>query len=204
MFAHVRFCDRVSTISKEVSAALDFTRKDNLKSIKTKNTLNIALLTLLGKYSFEKITVRDICEEALISRAAFYAHFGDKYDFLTYWLTSLTKKDTNQNWTYEQAAAGINKIIAEYKRPIRNLVCDARKETLDVLFAFLLTTLSSSNISQKEDARSIVASNFYAGGMLFYLLWQVEHKFPKDVIPVNEHLYEIVGYFQTFLDERNY
>jgi len=46
-----------------------------------------AVLKLLNRRNFEKITVNDICEEALVSRATFYAHFNDKYDLFKYWNT---------------------------------------------------------------------------------------------------------------------
>ena len=164
----------------------------------------MSLLNLLRKYSFEKITVGNICEEALISRTAFYAHFTDKYDFLKYWLISLIMKDVNQDLTYSQISEVINKIINEHKKPIRNLFCDARKETMDVLFDLILTTLDCSIINEKDDAKKNVVSNFYAGGMLFYFLWHVEHKFPQDIMLMNEHLHEVIKYFQTFLPEGDY
>ena len=195
-----RICVHIAE-TDEARIMLKPIEKDNLKSIKTKNVLNTAILTLLEKYSFEKITVRDICEEALISRATFYAHFVDKYDFLKYCLMELVTKHTGQEQTYEQIAKVINNIIDEHKKAIRNLVRDARKETLDVLFEEILTTLDFPGEDKKDDERNIVVSNFYAGGMLFYLLWQVEHKFPQDIMPMNESLYEITRYFQTFLDK---
>jgi len=186
--------------AKEVKIILTSTEKDDLKSKKTKNALNTSLLSLLGKYSFEKISVRNICEEALISRAAFYAHFTDKYDFLQYWLMNLVKKCPNQDQMDIHTSEVINKVVNEHKKTIRNLVLDARKETMDVLFDVILTTLNFDMTNEKIDAKSIVISNFYAGGILFYLLWQVEHRFPQDITPVNEYLCTIMKYFQTFLD----
>ena len=170
---------------------------DNLKTIKTKIALNEAFQRLLEKQSFEKIAVRNICEEAMISRTTFYAHFTDKYDFLRQWLPS----DAGQLYTYTKTSAVLNKMIDENKKIIRNLLLDVRKETLEVLSEVILTTLTFSVNDAENTEKNIVISNFYAGGMLFYLLWQVEHKFPEDLAPVNEYLYEIMQCFQTLLDK---
>ena len=174
---------------------------DNLKTIKTKIALSEALRNLLERQSFEKIAVRNICEEALISRTTFYAHFSDKYDFLNYWLTSLLPGDAGQPYTYAKASTVLNKLILENKKVIRNLMLDARKETLTVLSDVILATLVFSADGGKDDSKNIVVSNFYAGGILFYFLWQVEHKFPEELAPVNEHLYEIIQCFQTLLNK---
>ena len=39
-----------------------------------------AMVSLLKKKSFEKITVQDILDETPVTRATFYAHYHDKYD----------------------------------------------------------------------------------------------------------------------------
>ncbi len=49
-----------------------------------KQSLANALMALLEKTSFEKITVGDLCAAASMSRKNFYYHFRDKYDLLTW------------------------------------------------------------------------------------------------------------------------
>lgn len=49
---------------------------------KTRRMLAAALVRLLEKKNFTRVTVQDICTEALVSRSAFYQHFSDKYDLL--------------------------------------------------------------------------------------------------------------------------
>lgn len=57
-------------------------KKTDLRVIKTKKMLYQALISLLTKKSFDKIKITDICQEALINRSTFYAHYDDKYDLL--------------------------------------------------------------------------------------------------------------------------
>lgn len=47
---------------------------------KTKRSLKDALLRLLSKKPFEKITVTELCENANTSRITFYTYYSDKYD----------------------------------------------------------------------------------------------------------------------------
>ena len=48
--------------------------------IRTDKAILQAMVSLLKKKSFEKITVQDILEETPVTRATFYAHYRDKYE----------------------------------------------------------------------------------------------------------------------------
>lgn len=49
---------------------------------RTEKSIITAMVSLLQKKPFEKITVGDICDEALINHSTFYRHFNDKYALL--------------------------------------------------------------------------------------------------------------------------
>ncbi|MDR0357016.1 MAG: TetR/AcrR family transcriptional regulator [Clostridiales Family XIII bacterium] len=48
----------------------------------TKNALKESLIALLGKKSIDRISIKEICEEADINRSTFYKHYADQYDLL--------------------------------------------------------------------------------------------------------------------------
>ncbi|EJE97558.1 TetR/AcrR family transcriptional regulator [Liquorilactobacillus mali] len=52
----------------------------DLRYQKTKTAILRAIEKLLQNKDFEKISIKDICEEAQVSRSAFYLHYTDKYD----------------------------------------------------------------------------------------------------------------------------
>ncbi len=52
--------------------------------IRTRRDLVASMCTLMREKSFNKISVQDIAEEAIINRATFYAHFEDKFALLEY------------------------------------------------------------------------------------------------------------------------
>ena len=176
----------------------------DLKSIKTENALNAAMFTLLEKRSFEKITVIDICEKALVSRATFYAHFADKYDLLQKWISELIPPQiANNSWAYGQFVEFIDKLMRGNEKIFRNLIRDASKETMGILFDVMRATLNFDTNTEKTDAESIACSTFYAGGMLHYFLHKIENKFPADIqsSDMNKYLYKIIRHLKTFETE---
>lgn len=54
----------------------------NRRRTKTKKVLESALIKLMVERGFEKISVKDLTEEADINRGTFYLHYKDKYDLL--------------------------------------------------------------------------------------------------------------------------
>ena len=53
---------------------------DNPQFKRTDKAIVLALIALLKRKPFEKITVQDILEETPVTRATFYAHYRDKYE----------------------------------------------------------------------------------------------------------------------------
>lgn len=58
-------------------------RPTDLRVLRTRRAIEQALCTLLGRTRIEKITIADICAEALVTRGTFYRHYHDKYEVAT-------------------------------------------------------------------------------------------------------------------------
>lgn len=173
--------------------------KDDLRITKTEKALNIAMFSLLKTRRFGKITVSDICEEALISRATFYAHYTDKYDILKNWLTCLKPMNINSDDPYEEIEKTVNLFIYKNESVIKNLYCDANDETLGILFDSFLSAFDfmiGKKDTTKTNPKHIVLTNFFAGGMLHYFIWQVKNNFPSDVPLMNMYLHEVIKNFK--------
>lgn len=54
----------------------------NTQFVRTDKAIQSALVALLSRKPFEKITVQDILEETPVSRATFYKHYHDKYEIV--------------------------------------------------------------------------------------------------------------------------
>jgi len=173
----------------------DNNNKQDLRIIKTRKAITDAMSKLLETQNFKHITVSDLCEEALVSRATFYVHFEDKYALLQYWLTELKLKVIIEDNTYEQLEASINNLVQNNKNVIKNLVYEANSEVLDVLHEYIISFLDISSKKNEQgivSPKHVVLSSFFAGGMVNYILWQVKNKFPADTTPMNIYLFEII------------
>lgn len=56
--------------------------KTDLRILRTKRAIRDAFFKLVEEKGFDHITVKDITDEAMISRNTFYLHYSDKFDLL--------------------------------------------------------------------------------------------------------------------------
>lgn len=56
--------------------------KDNLRVRRTQKLLREALIELIEERGFEALTIGELAERAIVSRAAFYRNYQDKYDLV--------------------------------------------------------------------------------------------------------------------------
>ena len=63
--------------------------KEDLRIVRTRKHLSTTIINMMQAQSLDKISVIDICKEACVNRATFYAHYEDKYHLLSYALEEL-------------------------------------------------------------------------------------------------------------------
>jgi len=77
-------------------------KKLDLRVQRTYKLLTNALVELLSEKNFEEIQVAEICERAMIRRATFYKHFGDKFELFTYFIKDIQNEfDKNNSIEYD-------------------------------------------------------------------------------------------------------
>ena len=59
-------------------------KRTDLRTQKVYDALIEAFTELLSEKTFEKITVKELCDRARTRTATFYNHFEDKYDFFAF------------------------------------------------------------------------------------------------------------------------
>lgn len=55
-------------------------KKTDLRVLRTKKMIITAFIELVEEKGYDKLTIQDIADRAMINRATFYAHFKDKQD----------------------------------------------------------------------------------------------------------------------------
>lgn len=103
----------------------------DLRTIKTRNALFKSLESLLRTKSFEKITVQDICDKAIINRVTFYNHYQDKYElfesYLDYVFEDVISSSTkgkqidNANDFFKSILYNVTKMLYDNKAIVRSL-----------------------------------------------------------------------------------
>ncbi len=71
--------------------------KEDLRIVKTLESIDKALLECLKKKPFNKITVGMLCEKARINRTTFYKHYRDKYDLLDNYISRVMDDFRREN-----------------------------------------------------------------------------------------------------------
>lgn len=143
-------------------------RKSDLRVIKTKNALVGALLNLLKSTPFTKITVNDICIQALVSRSAFYAHFLDKYDLALYSLDQLHEQlfEQSENHSVQEQLRHILQQVQRDSRLFSNLLLAEYDGELMALLrkGFIKQLVNKTNCAALPEPVEISAL-FYAAGL---------------------------------------
>lgn len=139
-----------------------------------KKQLTAALIELLHKKAFQKISVNELCEAARVSRSAFYSNFENKYQLLAFCLESTTRgvDELLRFSTPEEFYCITLNAIQKEKRLFYNAFsAHLEEETMQILYQFFERHLSS--VLQEKISRGAVfpeplsvVSSFYIGGIV--------------------------------------
>ncbi len=151
-------------------------KKIDLRVLKTKKTLYHSLQKLIKDKAFENIKVADICNDALINRSTFYAHYNDKYELLLDFINDLKNtmlKDLEQN---EQM---VN--TKKYYMEMISLILDHINSKRDIYNSILISNRSSiivdiiGEVAIKDINKRMEIGNIHQGNVptdimvIFYL-----------------------------------
>jgi AcrR family transcriptional regulator len=176
--------------------------KQDLRIKKTRWALKDALFSLLLRRRFDKITVNDLCEEAVVSRTAFYTHFEDKYALLRFSLEEIKKdiEDYERDHTDSENVTNMNEYIQQNGKLLKNLIDESNTELMNILIGLIAKDVSKricvdENLSPYDHA----LVNFCAGGFANLLLWQLKNNFPMESGDFGEYVNRIL---KTLKDSR--
>lgn len=161
------------------------TNQPDLRILKTHKSIKNAFSNLLLKENFKDITVQNICDEALIGRSTFYAHFSDKYDLLNKMVEEVAKDfkrhieirfNSDNSNDFTDIVDNMIKYLSMKKNTIKALL-EVHTETTD-LYSTLKNVLIESCSSYLERKNFIskynVSNKFICAQYAAYVLTSVE------------------------------
>lgn len=125
---------------------------------RTKAALRQAIEELSAEKDFEKVTVREICERAGLSRSAFYGNYHDKFDLARDAIQSaVAASETDARGKFEESLISVLESIEE-NRVIRNSIAvrgldNEARCVLDDLFDKEVRGMISKGTWRQRDIR---------------------------------------------------
>ncbi|GAX00455.1 TetR/AcrR family transcriptional regulator [Secundilactobacillus silagei] len=170
--------------------------------IKTERDIKQAVLILLKTTPFQKISISQICDQALVSRSTFYEHFQDKYDLLgqlvkqyTLLFQGLVKERATQIIKQETHVLSISKIASTLQdhREALNVLLAVHEDNLDLLTNWercLGETWQRVNqrYGADQQAPESFVSNLESAIVLNYIRWSLQNGMSEEASALSEKM----------------
>jgi len=153
---------------------------------------------------FEKISVVDICERAMVHRATFYSHFEDKYSLLRFCMGDFEKPFDKEDITesdiegyknyYLHVASDIISEVEKNQRFCKNLIHKNKEDSFMANIRYAITNKINEKLEKCEEngiklqVPSEVLSRFYGGAAMNVIEWWIENDMPVPAKKIVEYL----------------
>ncbi|MDL2229383.1 TetR/AcrR family transcriptional regulator [Treponema sp. OttesenSCG-928-L16] len=174
------------------------TPEQDVRITKTRKALSGALLHLLETNSFLRITVNDICREALVSRSTFYVHFYDKFKLLKFCMENFRRgmEDRTSGMNIEARLKEGLQVVYENRRIFRNIFFEDPNQEVQTMFREHFLAMFRELFEQREregkgpPVPPQAASAFCAGGLAGIILWWIEsdYSLPAEDIAAYQYI----------------
>lgn len=180
----------------------------DLRIQKTYMALTSTFFKLLEEKRFEDITVNELCDRAMIRRATFYKHFGDKYEFFTFVIREIQAE-------FDQEIAGsldtdmpidfyitiVRRVIIFFTEREKLIQSVLKSECFPSLLRILSEQVEFDILKKlKEDAEKgykliadpEVMAHFFTGAILETLQWWLTRKKPISLESVERQIVDMM------------
>ena len=183
--------------------------KEDLRIVRTRKHLSTTIINMMQSQSLDKISVIDICKEACVNRATFYAHYEDKYHLLSYALeelkddiySSINKELTAENPmdTILEIAHSTFDFVKDNKGKISAMLTNNRNEKViqtikDSLSRTVKQYIQKCHTTYPSGVPLTLTSVAYAGALIDMCLWYLDNpdKFSEE--EMHDFLKSLFGY----------
>ncbi len=168
--------------------------KVDLRVSRTQNALQTALLTLLEKSPFTKITVHTICKSAGVSRATFYMHYQDKYALLRVCLERLWGEMDQEPGDQKELIRRVVALTHQHARLLKNVTYNDSNQELSQMLSESMVIAMIQQLKERKargDRYPVpeeILARFISGGVAYLLIWWMMENCAIPLEEMTEHL----------------
>lgn len=158
-----------------------------MKMNRTVRDFQNAMVSLLGKVPFSKMTVDQICKEALLHRSSFYRYFRDKYDLLEQTLEIRLGQMIDEQGSEQAIVSTLIHYVNSHKEVFYNLAgtedhTGLHGEFLRILSEILLKRRDSDSHDAilealRHSEEPEILAYVISGGIIGTFYWWREHNY---------------------------
>jgi len=178
---------------------------EDIRIYKTKIAVERALIELLQEHDFKDITIKKICDQALIGRSTFYSHYLDKYDLLEKIVKQYAsdfKVEVEHRFEAMEEGKVANAIELVTDNMIKNkleistllavheVTADLRKEFEQILFQTCLDYLKQQNSSTSIALEYL--AELYAANSMMSIQWVLKNGKDANIILLLDQMQEYI------------
>lgn len=159
----------------------------DMRVVKTRRAIRNALIELAEEKDVEKITVKELCERAEISKPAFYSHYGNIYDVVDEIENEVVQKVCDQMAHRSIDDIALPAMLRElgeqvYQNPLRNVVRhDAESGVLGRKFITNFIERRQITVHEIGKRRDFLAIAFAFDGLMSIMQRMSQEQFEKSV-----------------------
>jgi AcrR family transcriptional regulator len=169
-----------------------FEGQEDLRVRRTHKLLWEALMAELSVQPFEEITVKDICERAMVHRTTFYKHYEDKYALLEQGTRQMydalqIEVNTPSGDSSSDLLSTLVRLfvhVAEHQQFYTLMLCGEGGGRFQKLVKKYITEQTESKMSILTPANQslavppVIHAQFFAGAFISILAWWIENDMP--------------------------
>lgn len=161
-----------------------------------------ALYRLISKHPFSSLSVKQICDEASVSRSNFYNHFEDKYHLLLFYLDTVpaqleNKIDFNRDCMFFESFL---KHIEKHKTFFHSLISDDNGKELASLLRSILNEeihnflWAKNTLNEKFDEEALdIETIFLTGGVDSIIQWWIINNFQLSYLDIAKKINHFIS-----------
>lgn len=177
---------------------MDTEKKEDLRVKRTRKLLVQSLFSLLERHSFNTISVKEICEEAMVHRTTFYTHFEDKYHLMAYGLQNIAKEFQFTEGNIRENQIKLFNMSLKYKALFSQLLTEEKDSLRYILMKEMnkgvKNYIQDDNNSPFLSVSSEIALAAFSGASLGVLNWWVNDGSDISEQEVNEEMKKIFNW----------